>query len=459
MDTIKLPIIIKNDDLPGVAQSKDVEFFENGIDYKYTLFVPENSFPKMPLVVELHGGGGSGRYQVRSTAWADLAEKEGFIVLFPTANQVKDPAKDKPDWSVKAGDFCTDCDYIMHIIDKVIDEYDIDKERVYLAGMSVGDYMALTVASKHGQRFAGLAEYNGPADPAILSDVVEPGVPIPIIQIRGELDLTMPDRSLNKRPIEELSELKRKIYEKNLDLWIKKNQASTAPEIRCFGDVNTALYISSKTNCDVRYVEVKDMGHEEPMFAMQYIWSHCFSRYIRKDGVIERLLPPNESSPVKPALAIKEGSKKAYVNGVIKHLKHMPVLARMDVPENYWCRISDKDRRVVPSIFVALEDVAMLLDAKLSGDSLIKDNYEYRFFKDVTLVILQSSTDSAKSYKHYSTRKQSVYHDGSLFVPAADVLEIFGFKAAETEGVLYASNDYGRLTNGFVRIIRDMLDH
>ena len=457
MDNIKLPIIIKNDDLPGVSQSKDVEFFENGINYRYTLFVPENSFPKMPLVVELHGGGGSGRYQVRSTAWADLAEKEGFIVLFPTANQVKGPAKDKPDWSVKVGDFSTDCDYIMRIIDKVIDDYDIDKERVYLAGMSVGDYMALTVAAKHGQRFAGLAEYNGPADPVIFSEIVEPGVPVPIIQIRGELDFTMPDRSLNKRPTEELSDLKRDIYEKNRDLWIKKNHASKTPRIRCFGDVNTALYISRETNCDVRYIEVKDAGHIEPMSSMQYIWSHCFSGYIRKDGVIERLLPPDESLSAASVLAMKAGSRKAYVNGEINDLKHMPVHASLDVPEDYWCRISDNDRRVIPSIFAALEDIALLLNAQMNGDRLIKDGYEYLFFRDVTLVIRQSLADPTGSYKHYSTRKQSVYHDGCLYVPAADVLEILGFKVAEAEGVLYASNEYSRLTNGFVRIIRDML--
>ena len=203
---------------------------------------------------------------------------------------------------------------------------------------------------------------------------------------------------------------------------------------------------------------MKDAGHIEPMSSMQYIWSHCFSRYIRKDGIIERLLPPNDSSTAASVLAMKVGSKKVYINGAIKRLDHMPVPATLDVPEDYWCRISDNDRRVIPSIFVALEDMAMLLNAQPNGDRLIKDDYEYRFFRDVTLVIRQSRTDSAKSYMHYSTRKQSVYHSGCLYVPAADVLEIFGFKVTEADGVLYASNEYSSLTNGFVRIIRDMLE-
>lgn len=54
-----------------------------GAERSYLLHIPSDHREEMPLVVALHGGGGSASSFARYTGFRDLADEMGFIVVFP----------------------------------------------------------------------------------------------------------------------------------------------------------------------------------------------------------------------------------------------------------------------------------------------------------------------------------------------------------------------------------------
>ena len=450
---MKYPFDAKRKALPGVDRAVEFCFTEDGIEYRYTVYVPESFRPGMPLVIELHGGSASGNYQTRSTAWAALAEQNGFVVLYPSANYYTNPEARRPDWRCKTAEYEADCDYIKHIADKVIGEYKIDIGRVYMSGFSIGDNMAQVFASRYGCMLAGLAGFCGPTAAELLDERVFPGVPVPIIQIRGEDDLSMPVPALNRLPPEQIRPLKYQIDAENLELWIRKNAASAIPIIKNTDKINSLLYISSANNCDVHYIEVCGMGHEEPMFGMQYVWENCFKRYRRAGDRIERIIPSSTGTQ-ENVFVIAEGYQKAYKNGCIIDLKYIPETASADVPDNYWRKMSEHDERMIPSLFMSAEDLAVLTDSCLVGDVLIKDGNRYVFYINTGLVIEETVEGEVI---HLSSGRQAVEHNGVLYLPVYDVLRMMDLWPAEEEGVLYCSEEYSRLSSGAAIIIRDLL--
>ncbi|MCA9834848.1 MAG: hypothetical protein KC435_12930 [Thermomicrobiales bacterium] len=57
-----------------------------GLERNYLLYTPANVKTEATLVVMIHGGGGSAEQAVRSYGWNEMADQEGFIVLYPDAN-------------------------------------------------------------------------------------------------------------------------------------------------------------------------------------------------------------------------------------------------------------------------------------------------------------------------------------------------------------------------------------
>lgn len=66
----------------------------NGLERTYIIHVPATYKPQRPwpLVIMLHGGGGTAKAAMWETEWAIKAEKEGFLAVFPNA-LARDPAQ------------------------------------------------------------------------------------------------------------------------------------------------------------------------------------------------------------------------------------------------------------------------------------------------------------------------------------------------------------------------------
>jgi poly(hydroxyalkanoate) depolymerase family esterase len=126
------------------------------------VFMPAIMAPRTPLVVVLHGCTQTAESYDHGSGWTELAEKKGFALLFPEqrhANNANlcfnwfEPADIRRD----AGEALS----IRQMIDHVSVSQGIDRERVYVTGLSAGGAMALVMLAAYPELFAGGAIIGG----------------------------------------------------------------------------------------------------------------------------------------------------------------------------------------------------------------------------------------------------------------------------------------------------------
>lgn len=147
----------------------------------YQVFVPAaylRSKP-FPLVIALHGMGGdeNSYFQAYGNGAFKLeAEKRGYIVACPKGRK---PA------SMYIGDAEKD---VMDVIAEVRRDYNVDPDRIYLTGHSMGGYGTWSVAMSHPDVFAAIAPVSGGSNnPSGMSRIAH----IPEIVVHGDNDPTV----------------------------------------------------------------------------------------------------------------------------------------------------------------------------------------------------------------------------------------------------------------------------
>jgi polyhydroxybutyrate depolymerase len=137
-------------------------------DRRVRVFVPsaaaETTAP-LALVVALHGAFLDGDRMRDMSGWSDLAEREGFAVVYPEGRRAP--------WSIvrtwNARDCCLhamyrqvdDVGYLLRVTDRVGALVPIDGARVYAAGFSNGAMMAHRLGIEAPERFAAVGAVAG----------------------------------------------------------------------------------------------------------------------------------------------------------------------------------------------------------------------------------------------------------------------------------------------------------
>lgn len=136
--------------------------------------VPENTPQNAPLVITLHGFNQSADYQRNTTAWDQVADTAKFVVVYPDAINSW--------WDVYGQ---SDLTFIEKIIDHMNEKYDIDRNRVYVSGFSLGAMMTYHVAEHLSDKVAAFGPVSG-----VRFDNRAPASkrPIPIIHTHGTAD-------------------------------------------------------------------------------------------------------------------------------------------------------------------------------------------------------------------------------------------------------------------------------
>jgi len=159
--------------------------------------VPPSYNPKIPvpLVVMLHGGGGTAKAAIWETGWAEKADLEGFLAVFPNAmprnpsrraSFVRNPQlwNDGSDRFYPGQNAVNDVRFIAALLDNLASRFNVDQRRVFVTGFSNGASMSFLVGAQLSDRIAAIAPVAGACwiTPTMLKR------PIPMLYITGKAD-------------------------------------------------------------------------------------------------------------------------------------------------------------------------------------------------------------------------------------------------------------------------------
>lgn len=178
---------------------------ENNDTLLYRMLVPQNKcfLKKYPLVIFLHGSGERGNDNERQLIWGAGAfiQKENLknypcYVIAPQCPAEKRWLERR--WDLPTHDMPEEPSetmaLVMELIDKVISEYPININRIYVTGLSMGGYGTWDLISRMPEKIAAAAPICGGGDENQAAKLID----MPIWVFHGSLDTTVPpERSRN----------------------------------------------------------------------------------------------------------------------------------------------------------------------------------------------------------------------------------------------------------------------
>ncbi|MCB9497048.1 MAG: carbohydrate binding domain-containing protein [Fibrobacteria bacterium] len=143
-------------------------------DRTATIYAPDNR-DKPALVISMHGMGLGIWWSLGAMDYKAIADTANFVVAYP--------GSDGSQWDLGGS---KDVDFIVAIIDEMSKKYDIDLDRVYATGFSMGGMMSWYLACKIPDKIAAIVGGNGYPLGGLsgCSDVRH----VPALQIHGTAD-------------------------------------------------------------------------------------------------------------------------------------------------------------------------------------------------------------------------------------------------------------------------------
>lgn len=243
----------------GVGSLQPRTLTVDGVGRSYLLYVPSSYQPgaPMPLVLALHGLGGSGAQFARSTRFADEAERGGFLVALPDGQPLAQLAGLRG-WDVAVGDARGDLRFLARLLDATAAEFDVDVARVYAVGHSNGGAMAYRLACDLSNRIAAIGVVAGFA----VANCA-PEQPVAVLHIHGTADVVVPFAGgagvfgLRFPPVSAA-----------IDGWRERNGCASEPirsdEPSAAEPVTRVRYTDCAAGADVDLVAIDGAGHPWP---------------------------------------------------------------------------------------------------------------------------------------------------------------------------------------------------
>ena len=148
------------DAAPTAALTEVTNFGTNPSNLQMYLYVPDNVTAKPAVVVAVHYCTGSGPAMYNGTEWAQLADRYGFVVVYPSvtrASKCFDVAS--PQALTRGGG--SDPVGIKSMIDWTVRTYSADTSRIFATGISSGAMMTNVLLGVYPDVFAAGAAFSG----------------------------------------------------------------------------------------------------------------------------------------------------------------------------------------------------------------------------------------------------------------------------------------------------------
>ena len=140
---------------------------------KTLTYVPKNVEKSPALVISLHGMNQDPEYQQKQTQWNALADTEGFIVTYPLGNNRM--------WDTGG---TGDVKFVEAIMKDMELKHNVDRNRIYLSGFSMGSWLGYHCLETLGDKIAAF----GPVSGVDIGKQPRANRKVPIMHIHGTGD-------------------------------------------------------------------------------------------------------------------------------------------------------------------------------------------------------------------------------------------------------------------------------
>ena len=232
----------------------------DGLIREYSIYVPASydGTANFPLLFNLHGGGGTIASHIGIADMSPIADTANFIVVYPQARP--DPSDGNSfNWIAKVPGTFDDVTFFSSLIDTIASNYQIDQNRIYACGYSLGGDMSFELACKLNSRIAAIAPVarTMQANP---NSFCSPAHPTGVLTILGTDDITSPYNGIIYQGIEYyLSAAATHMY------WATHNNCDTTAVVNIVSPSVERYTWSTASGCAyVEELKVIGGGHDWP---------------------------------------------------------------------------------------------------------------------------------------------------------------------------------------------------
>jgi polyhydroxybutyrate depolymerase len=240
------------------------EVVSNNLVRRYHIHLPSNyeASNSLPLLIALHGRLGTGKKMIKQTGFNGIADRGGFIVVYPEGF--------KRGWADGRGITHADKQGVDDVafIDKLIkvlqEIFPIDHARIYIVGHSNGGFMAQRLAIERSHKFATVAVVAASLSEWLASRFT-PGRSMPILFIHGTADPVTPyEGGMQPGGARVLS------VEDTVKIWAHFNGCNKSPEVQEAHGINGVTlvsvftYVSCQNHSQVKLYRIEGGGHVWP---------------------------------------------------------------------------------------------------------------------------------------------------------------------------------------------------
>lgn len=181
-----ITVALGEEETPAAEKQKECSFektITKKVQGKYLLYLPQDygkdKEKLWPLVLHLHGMGERG-------GDIDILRRHGLPMLIEEGRQfpfllVSPQCPNDSNWN-------SETDMLVALLDEIEANYEVDNDRIYLTGLSMGGFGTWSLAVKQPERFAAIAPICGGGNPEKAPLIKD----IPMWVFHGEDDDVVP---------------------------------------------------------------------------------------------------------------------------------------------------------------------------------------------------------------------------------------------------------------------------
>lgn len=247
----------------GLLSAQSTFITVDGKQREFKSYIPANLGKNRPLLISCHGMNQDANYQKGMLSIESVADTAKFAVVFPEG--------EGKSWDIGGN---KDINFVLAIIDYMVENYSINRYKVYLSGFSMGGMFTYHAMNRIPDKIAAFAPISGYPMGGTTANASRP---IPIIHTHGLADDVCVFSGVQGA----------------LNAWIKFNGCNTTAQV-------TQPYIAShgtkrvwsggKEGVEVVLIELEGKGHwisnDWGLHTGNEIWKFC-NRYSLHDGTPE----------------------------------------------------------------------------------------------------------------------------------------------------------------------------